>query len=61
MSSDPPPSRAGSLPQFFCTTSYPVGAKLARDGGVSVTIFVDWTVAIASKLCSYRFSVISGR
>jgi hypothetical protein len=31
-----------------------VGAKLARDCFLSFNIDVDWTTAIASKLCSYR-------
>jgi hypothetical protein len=33
---------------------YSVGAKLARDDGVKGAIVVDWTAAIASKLCSDR-------
>jgi hypothetical protein len=32
------------------SVAIPFGSELARDGGVSGTIIVDWTAAIASKL-----------
>jgi len=35
---------------FGKPVAIPCGSELARDGGVSGTIIVDWTTAIANKL-----------
>jgi len=35
---------------FGKPVAIPCGSELARDGGMSGTIIVDWTTAIASKL-----------
>ncbi|TBN46937.1 hypothetical protein [Pseudomonas sp. BGI-2] len=36
-------------------TQIPVGAKLAREDGVSAAIYVEYGTVFASKLRSYRF------
>ncbi len=47
--------RFGSVPacDFFANKKSPVGAKLARDSGVSVCLDVGCAAVIASKLCSH--------
>jgi len=44
---------------FQVTHTIPVGAELARDGGVSDDIYAECQTVIASKLGSYRFFVVN--